>query len=302
MGFKLRRDIDFNENYELHVNNAVDFLKRKIPDSHRKNAWGVVLGSGLGDLAEQINGDKIPYSDIPNFPVPKADGHAGILHVGEIEGTPVIALQGRTHYYDVADEFANNGILKTVFSVHVLANLGVQNYFVTNAAGGLNTNYNVGDIMAINAHINMIPNPLLGRPKSFLRVDNNEPVWRFQPMNEAYDPALTELLMNAGREFPGRVHQGVYLALTGPTYETDAESRAYRDGLGADAVGMSTAPEVIVARNRGMKVVGFSCITNCIDEDGRNATNHEEVKRILEHIETRERLSTIVKGFFKRVK
>ena len=224
------------------------------------------------------------------------EGHEGTLIVGKLEGVPVIGLKGRKHYYEVADQLYNNGILQTVFPVHVLAELGVPNYFVTNAAGGLNQSYSVGDAMIIRSHINLLPNSILGRQKKFLRLDGT-PVWRFQPMNDAYDPHLREMLLNQNR-FGPHVHEGVYLAVTGPTFETEAESIAFRNGLFADAVGMSTAPEVIVARNRGMKAVGFSCITNKIAADGTNATNHEEVKAILDSEDVRKRLESLVCGFF----
>jgi len=226
-------------------------------------------------------------------------GHEGKLLIGELEGVPVIGLKGRKHFYEVADEPFNNGILQAVFPVHVLANLGVGNYFVTNASGGLNPEYGVGDIMVLRSHINFLPNALLGRHHDFTRVDDTGQVWRFQPMNDAYDPELTELLRQAGSAHEGHVHEGVYLAVTGPTYETKGESVAFRDGLKADAVGMSTTPEVIVARNRGMKAVGMSCITNVIAVDGTNATNHEEVKAILDSPEVKDRLSSTVKNFFR---
>lgn len=286
----------YEQNYEQCVRSATlairqNHLHGTIP------AFGIVLGSGLGDVADAIeDAHQVPYEDIPYFPKTTVEGHEGTLIVGKLEGVPVIGLKGRKHYYEVADQLYNNGILQTVFPVHVLADLGVPNYFVTNAAGGLNPSYNVGDAMVIRSHINLLPNSLLGRQKKFLRLDG-KPLWRFQPMNDAYDPYLRKMLLNQ-KGFDPHVHEGVYLAVTGPTFETDAESVAFRDGLFADAVGMSTAPEVIVARNRGMKVVGFSCITNKIAADGTNATNHEEVKAILDSKDVRQRLESIVHGFF----
>ncbi|HLC22190.1 MAG TPA: purine-nucleoside phosphorylase [Candidatus Nanoarchaeia archaeon] len=286
----------YEKNYERHVHSAAEIIKvfhlhGTIP------AFGIVLGSGLGDVADAIeDAHRVPYEDIPYFPRTTVEGHEGTLIVGKLEGVPVIGLKGRKHYYEVADQLYNNGILQTVFPVHVLAELGVPNYFVTNAAGGLNQSYSVGDAMIIRSHINLLPNSLLGRQKKFLRLDGT-PVWRFQPMNDAYDPHLREMLLNQNR-FGPHVHEGVYLAVTGPTFETEAESIAFRNGLFADAVGMSTAPEVIVARNRGMKAVGFSCITNKIAADGTNATNHEEVKAILDSEDVRKRLESLVCGFF----
>jgi len=295
---RLEQALDFRDNYEAKVAGAADYVRNKL--GNHKPVFGVVLGSGLGDLADSIEGAiVIPYGEIPNFPTTTVPGHEGKMLIGELEGIPVIGLKGRKHYYEVADEPFNNGILQAVFPVHVLADLGVENYFVTNASGGLNQDYAVGDIMILRSHINFLPNALLGRHHDFSRVDDTGQVWRFQPMNGAYDPELTAMIKQAGSAHKGHVHEGVYLAVTGPTYETEGESIAFRDGLKADAVGMSTTPEVIVARNRGMKAVGMSCITNVIGADGTNATNHEEVKAILESPEVKDRLSSTVREFFR---
>lgn len=295
---QLEQALDFRDNYEVKVAEAADYVRDKLGD--HKPVFGVVLGSGLGDLADSIEGATvIPYGEIPNFPTTTVPGHEGKMLIGKLEGIPVIGLKGRKHYYEVADEPFNNGILQAVFPVHVLADLGVENYFVTNASGGLNEDYSVGDIMILRSHINLLPNPLLGRHHDFSRVDGAGQVWRFQPMNGAYDSELTEMLRKAGSAHEGHVHEGVYLAVTGPTYETEGESIAFRDGLKADTVGMSTTPEVIVAKNRGMKVVGMSCITNVIAADGTNATNHEEVKAILEYPKVKNRLSSTVREFFR---
>lgn len=295
---KLERALDFKDNYEAKVAGAVDYIRDRL--GNYKPVFGVVLGSGLGDLADSIEGARvIPYGEIPNFPTTTIPGHEGKLLIGRLGGVPVIGLKGRKHYYEVADEPFGNGILQAVFPVHVLAGLGVGNYFVTNASGGLNPDYKVGNIMVIHSHINLLPNPLLGRHHDFKRVNDGEKVWRFQPMNGAYDPSLRIMLRQAGSAHERHVHEGVYLAVTGPTYETEGESVAFRDGLKADAVGMSTTAEVIVARNRGMRVVGMSCITNVIAADGTNATNHEEVKAILESPAVKDRLSSTVREFFR---
>lgn len=280
------------------VQDASLFLKNRL-DNHRP-IFGITLGSGLGELAEKIEiNEVIDYTKIPHFPTPTVQGHEGKLIIGNISGVPVIGLKGRKHYYEVADEPQNSGILQTVFGVHVLAELGISNYFVTNAAGGLNPNYQVGDIMVISSHINFLPNPLLGQHHPFLRVDNQQPTDRFQPMNDAYDLDLRKKLLIAGQTFSEHLHQGTYLGVTGPTYETQAECIAFRDGLKADCVGMSTTPEVIVAKNRGMKVVGLSCVTNKIAPDGTNATNHNEVKAILESETVKSRFTTLVTNFFE---
>lgn len=295
---KLEQALDFRDHYEEKVRGAAEDLRRKL--TNIKPVFGIVLGSGLGELVDIIeDAIRIPYREIPNFPIPTVSGHEGTLLIGTLEGIPVIGLNGRKHYYEVADEPLNTGILQTVFPVHVLAELGVKNYFVTNAAGGLNSEYSVGDIMVIRSHINFLPNPLLGRHHNFLRVDDANRVWRFQPMNGAYDSALRQMLHEAGSDYKGHIHEGTYLAVTGPTYETEGESIAFRDGFKADAVGMSTTPEVIIARNRGMQVVGMSCITNVIAADGTNATDHTGVKAILESPEVKERLSSTTRNFFR---
>jgi purine-nucleoside phosphorylase len=302
MSLKLLEEaLNFRDNYEAKVQSAADYIKDKL--GNHKPIFGIVLGSGLGELADSIDKSiTVPYEEIPYFPTTTIEGHEGKMLIGELEGVPVIGLKGRKHYYEVADEPFNNGMLKAVFGVHVLANLGVKNYFVTNAAGGLNQKYDVGNIMVLKSHIHLQPNPLLGRHHQFTRIEDNTRVWRFQPMSKAYDPKLKSLLLQAGSEHKEQIHVGTYLAVTGPTYETEGECLAFRDGLKADAVGMSTTAEVIVARNRGMNVVGMSCITNKIAKDGTNATDHNEVKAILESKEVKDRLSSTVREFFKRYK
>lgn len=309
--YKLYKLFEYKENYPNYVTAASDYLTRELDlkNTNERPLFAIVLGSGLSDLSSCIENRKIiPYQNIPYFPQTTVPGHDGKLVIGNLEDVSVIGLLGRKHYYEVADMPFNSGMLQVIFPVHVLANLGIPNYFVTNAAGGLNPKYNVGDIMIIESHINYIPNPLLGKYYNFSRIDNNQ-TYLFQPMNNAYDKKLSSLLFEAGSSYSNKnnanihhTHIGKYLALTGPSYETEAECIAFRDGLMADAVGMSTAPEVIVARNRGMNVVGMSCITNIIAEDGTNATTHDEVKRILESKETEDRLSNTIKNFFKLFK
>ncbi len=171
-------------------------------------------------------------------------------------------------------------------------------YLASNAVGGLNPRYQVGDLMIIRSHINFIPNPLLGIQRDFTRVDG-KPYERFQPMNDAYDPALRDLFKKAAATNKDHVHEGILLSVPGPSFESEAECVAFRDAFKADAVGMSTTPEVITARSRGMRCVAFSCITNSIDNDGRNAASHEEVVRILESREVKDRLTSTVQNFFR---
>jgi purine-nucleoside phosphorylase len=303
----MQQYFDYFQNYEKLVDQAANYIQKIIKKNNcEQPVFAITLGSGLGDLSEKISGAiEIPYSKIPNFPTTTIPGHEGTLIIGKLSGVPVIGLKGRKHFYEAAHEPFNNGILKSVFAVHTMANLGIKNYFVTNAAGGLNTSYKVGDIMIIKSHINFLPNVLLGPKRDFDRIDSavsnteENKVWQFQPMNEAYNLELNKLLLKAGEKYKENLHQGTYLALTGPTYETEAECLAFRDGLGADAVGMSTASETVVARNRDMNVVGFSCITNVISKNGINATNHEEVKAILDSKKIKDRLSKTVLNFFK---
>lgn len=280
--------------YENKVGAATGYIQAHLGRVNPQ--FGVTLGSGLGGLASLMDvSSEMAYSDIPYFPQTTADGHEGKMIIGHLNGVPMIGMKGRKHFYETEGD---SGILEVVFPVHVLAELGVPNYFATNAAGGLNADYNVGDMMVLRSHINLIPNPLRGRHMNFQRLGGDSRIWRFQPMNGAYDPVLRALLRKSGEKYGDRIREGVYLAVPGPTYETDAESVAFRDGLKADAVGMSTAPEIIVARNRNMKAVGFSCITNKIAADGTNATNHEEVQAVLDSPEVKELFLNVVTDFF----
>ncbi len=285
----LGKALDFQINYENRVKEAVNYLKKQL---NEKPVFGLVLGSGLGELSSKVKNKKvIDYSKIPNFPKSKVPGHEGKLIIGNINDIPVIALKGRKHYYEVAHYPMNVGMLNVVFPVHVLASLGVENYFVTNSAGALNLKYKIGDIMLLKSHLSFLPNPLLGI--NYFKTE------LFQPMNSCYDLNLRKLFLKSNFRYKKNIHEGNYLAVTGPSYETEAECVFYRDFLKADAVGMSTVPEVIVARNRRMKVIGFSCITNVIKKDGTNATSHEEVQNILNSEKIKERLNNMILNFFK---
>ncbi len=289
--------LEFQENYEKKVQEAVEHLRPNVPEG---TEWAITLGSGLGGLADKVESSAIiDYGCIPNFPTPTVAGHEGKMIVGKLEGVPIVGLKGRKHFYEVADLPGNLGMLKVIFPVHVLAGLGIKNYFVTNAAGGLNPKYDVGDVMIIDSHVNMLPNAMIGRKHTFERLDGEE-VFRFQPMNDEYDRDYIDILSDSANNFDYNNHKGVYLSVTGPAYETKAECVAFRDNFGADAVGMSTTPEVITARSRGMNCVGMSCITNKIAKDGTNAANHEEVKAILDSDQVKNRLYSTVEGFFSK--
>jgi purine-nucleoside phosphorylase len=251
------------------ITNAVNFLKTKY---NQTPVLGLILGSGLGVLADEIETPvKIPYGDIPDFPVSTVEGHAGQLVFGRLEGIEVVAMQGRFHYYE------GYSFDKVTFPVRVMKGLGVETLIVTNAAGGINENFSPGDLMLISDHINnMGSNPLIGSNDDRLGP-------RFPDMSEAYSRELRKLAKETASRLNIKVKEGVYAAFTGPTYETPAEIRAFRI-LGADAVGMSTVPEVIVARHSDIKVLGISCITNMAAGILDQPLTHHEV------IETTERV------------
>ena len=210
---------------------------------------GIVLGSGLGKLGEQIqNPVVIPYREIPGFPISTAVGHKGNIICGTLGGKQVVAMQGRFHYYEGYP-------METVtIGVRVMKLLGIEYLFVSNAAGGTNPDYKVGNLVIIKDHINMMPNPLIGP-----NLDEFGP--RFPDMTCAYDLELQELAEKMGIDMGVNLRKGVYFGVTGPTYETPAEVRFFHE-VGADLVGMSTVPEVIVARHCGIRVFGMSVVTN----------------------------------------
>lgn len=230
----------------------------------------IILGTGLGALVDHITDKKfIPYTEIPNFPVSTVEGHSGNLIFGRLGNKPVIAMQGRFHYYEGYD------MKQVTFPVRVMKELGVDTLFVSNAAGGMNKEFKVGDIMIICDHINLFPeNPLRGK-------NDNRLGPRFPAMTEAYDHELIKLADEIAAEKEIRVMHGVYVGVTGPTFETPAEYEAYRI-MGGDAVGMSTVPEVIVANHAGMKVFGVSVITDLGGKDVTEVPTHEDVQRAAE--------------------
>ncbi|MBA2879076.1 purine-nucleoside phosphorylase [Anoxybacillus kamchatkensis] len=262
------------------IEQAAQFLKEKFPTSPQ---IGLILGSGLGVLADEIEqAIKIPYSDIPNFPVSTVEGHAGQLVYGQLEGATVIVMQGRFHYYE------GYSFEKVTFPVRVMKALGVKQLIVTNAAGGVNESFEPGDLMIISDHINnMGGNPLIGPNDAALGV-------RFPDMSEAYSKRLRQLAKDVANEIGLRVREGVYVANTGPAYETPAEIRMIRV-MGGDAVGMSTVPEVIVARHGGMEVLGISCISNMAAGILDQPLTHDEV------IETTEKVKADFLRFVKAI-
>lgn len=226
----------------------------------------IILGTGLGRLAAEIEETaSFPYADIPNFPVSTVEGHSGRLIFGRLGGKEIMALEGRFHYYEGYD------MQQVTFPIRVMYELGIKNLFVSNAAGGVNPDFEIGDLMLITDHINFLPEHPLHGP--------NFPTGpRFPDMSEAYDRALLNQAREIAREKGIRVVEGVYLATQGPTYETPAEYKMYRI-FGADAVGMSTVPEVIVARHCGIRCFGISIITDLGVEGKIVEVSHEEVQR-----------------------
>ena len=231
-------------------------------------AVGVILGSGLGQLVDRMTDTvAIDYRDLPHFPAPTVAGHAGRLVIGRIEGVPVMAMQGRFHYYEGHD-------MRTIaFPTAFMQRFGARTLIVSNSAGGINRDFTPGDLMLITDHLNLVgTNPLIG-----LNDERLGP--RFPDMTEPYSLRLIALAEAAAAELGTSLRHGVYAGLSGPCYETAAEI-CYLERIGADAVGMSTVPEVIVARYLGMEVLGISCVTNMATGIAKVKHAHEEVVRI----------------------
>ena len=260
---------------------AADFIKEQL--GGRKPVAGIVLGSGLGKLGESIeDAVVIPYRTIPGFPVSTAIGHKGNFIIGSLGGRTVVAMQGRFHFYE------GYPMDLVTLPVRVMKMLGVEYLFVSNAAGGGNPDYEVGDLMIIKDHINLMQNPLIGP-----NMDEFGP--RFPDMTCAYDLELISRAETLASDLGYKLQKGVYFASTGPTYETPAEMRFYRM-IGADAVGMSTVPEVIVARQCGLRVFGMSVITNKSNYDNveKNLNDGEDVVRAADA--AADRMTAIFKG------
>jgi purine-nucleoside phosphorylase len=240
----------------------------------------IVLGSGFHHILSELRVDaEVSYTRLPGFPPTGVSGHAGKLLIGHLGGTPVMVLSGRAHFYE------GQPMTEVTFAVRALAAYGIQDLLLTNAAGGVNRSFHPGDFMLLIDHINLMgTNPLRGGPVPDLP--------RFVDLTCAYDQGLRRLLRQAGRESGVRLRTGTYLAVCGPSYETPAEIRAFAK-LGADAVGMSTVPEVIVARQCGLKVAAVSCITNLAAGRGRTRLSHAEV------LETAERVKNVAAQLLK---
>ena len=247
------------------IDRVTDTIRKRISIEPR---IGLILGSGLNDMAASVEeGIVIPYEDIPDWPRSTVIGHAGRLVIGSLEGQKVIVMQGRVHYYE------GYSMGQVTLPIRVMQRLGIEIMVVTNAAGGVNPEFSPGDVMLISDNLNLMGmsglNPLMGP-----NLDEIGP--RFPDMSQAYDPELCELARKVAKEEGISLREGVYCGLSGPSFESPADLRFLRM-VGADAVGMSTVPEVIVARHGGVRVLGFSGISNKANLDGSTVTTHEEV-------------------------
>lgn len=269
------------------IDEVAEFIGGKAP---LKPRVGIILGSGLGGLADAVKQPTvIPFNQLPYWPVSTVIGHQGRLLIGQLEGQPVMVMQGRAHYYE------GYSMAQVGLPVRVMQRLGVEILVVTNAAGGVNPKFNPGDLMLITDHLNLIGmsglTPLRGP-----NLDELGP--RFPDMSRAYDRELCELARQVAAEDHLLLHEGIYVCLAGPSFETPADLR-YLRGIGADAVGMSTVPEVTVARHGGVRVLGVSGISNKANLDGSTLTTHEEVLEAGQKIAPQ--LLTLIQAVLRRL-
>jgi len=252
-----------------YLREAAKYIESRITG---KPQIGMILGSGLGALADKAaNPEIIPYSDIPHFPVSTVAGHEGRLVCGEVAGRKAVIFQGRFHFYE------GYSMEETVIPVRIMKLLGIEDFLVTNAAGGINKQFSPGNLMVIEDHIKFFDHsPLRGK-----NIDELGP--RFNDLSNAYDPQLREMLFQAAEKLDIPLCRGVYAFMPGPSFETPAEIRMLRT-LGADAVGMSTVPEVIAASHAGMRVLGISCITNMAAGILPQPLTHQEVMETGEQV------------------
>jgi len=247
-----------------NINETANYICNKVKT---KPEIGIILGTGLGGLVNKIENQEIlEYSEIPNFPVSTVEGHSGRLIFGELGGKKVMAMQGRFHFYEGYD------MKQVTFPVRVMKQLNIKYLFVSNASGGVNPDFEIGDLMILRDHINLMPNPLLGK-------NNNELGVRFPDMSEAYSKKLIALANESAAELNIKVQHGVYVGTTGPTFETPSEYK-YFHIIGGDTVGMSTTPEVIVARHSGIPVFAISIITDLGVEGKIVEVSHEDVQEV----------------------
>ncbi|MBC8265705.1 MAG: purine-nucleoside phosphorylase [Flavobacteriales bacterium] len=259
------------------IKETANFLKEKV---NEKPAVGIILGTGLGGLVQEIEIEhSISYEDIPNFPISTVEGHSGRLIFGKLGGKVVVAMQGRFHFYE------GYPMEKVTFPVRVMKYLGIKNLIVSNASGGVNPDFEIGDLMIISDHINLIPNPLIGH-------NDNELGPRFPDMSEPYCPNMIASAEQIASANSIKIQKGVYVAVTGPTLETPAEYFYFRK-IGGDTVGMSTVPEVVVARHMDIPSFAISVITDLGVPGKIKKVTHEDVQAVAEVTEPK--LTLIIK-------
>ena len=270
--------------YMIKLKETEKFIREKVTDIPK---IAIILGSGLGSLADEIE-DKIvlPYKDIPNFPVSTVPGHKGELIFGKLDGVPVIAMNGRFHYYE------GYSLLETTYPIRVFSLIGVETLILTNAAGGINKTFKKGDLMIINDQLSFFAESVLRGPNL------DEFGARFIDMSTTYDKEYIDILKDIMISLTGEYHEGVYAYMKGPTYETPAEIRALRT-LGADAVGMSTVPEAVVAHHSGIKCAGVTCVTNMAAGVTNEILSHEDVKETA--LKSEENFKKLIRKFVKKI-
>ena len=266
------------------MNLTVSYIQKKIKKF--KPEIGIILGSGLGDFADNFESIKIPYTDIPGFENSEVQGHKGQLIFAKVNGKNTVMMQGRYHFYE------GYSMQTVTYPIKILKKLGIKTLIITNAAGAVNENFNPGDLMLITDHINFMgTNPLIGKNDDTLGV-------RFPDMSEVYSKKLINLAQETAERLKIKYQKGVYAATTGPSYETPAEIRMFRL-LGASAVGMSTVPEAIIANYCGLNVLGISCLTNYAAGVSNNPLNHEEVIETANKV--KENFKLLLSEFIKRL-
>jgi len=265
------------------INETANFLKNKTNFSPEV---GLILGTGLGGLVNDIDIEhSISYEDIPNFPVSTVEGHSGRLIFGKLGGKTVVAMQGRFHFYE------GYNMEQVTFPVRVMKYLGIKHLIVSNASGGVNPDYEIGDLMVINDHINLIPNPLIGK-------NINEFGPRFPDMSEPYCPEMIKIVDAIAKKNNIKIQKGVYVAVTGPTLETPAEYFYFRK-IGGDTVGMSTVPEVVIARHMDIPCFAISVITDLGVPGKIKKVTHEDVQNVAEVTEPK--LTLLIKELISKI-
>jgi len=265
------------------IKDTVSYIKTHIKDEPE---IGIILGTGLGGLVNEIDIEvSLPYNEIPNFPVSTVEGHSGKLIFGKLGGKNVVAMQGRFHFYEGYEMW------QVIYPVRIMKYLGIKNLFVSNASGGVNPDFEIGDLMIITDHICLVPNPLIGR-----NIPEFGP--RFPDMSDAYDKSLVKQGKELAAELGIDVQEGVYTATTGPTFETPAEYKYFRV-IGSDTVGMSTVPEVIAARQMEIPVFAMSIITDLGVPGKIVEVTHEEVQKVASKAEAK--MTKILKGMIEKL-